>query len=744
MHDFELDEPEGLPHETLSERMSVLVNRLEADAMGRVGKRLLVEERWLIDLRQYEGQEDDGVLSNLRAEDRSTAVINVTRSKCDTFESKLFDMLFPTDDRNWSISPTPVPEMDQEEEGLGGQIEQLTALANVEGDDQQAEAHAAQADQLAQRMAELENERSEASKRCQLMEEEIADNLVETDYAAQCRSVIHDATVFGNGILKGPLPLSDRVRKNWIREEGGAGAKYSMRFQPEQADRFGFNHVSFWNLFPDTTARNFGQVESWMERHLMRARDLRHFAKQPGVDQDAVRRVLREGPQEMVPQYLIDIDTVAEEENSGLSDKFYVVWEYRGPLEEEEMQELLTRMASEMQSETEGDADNDTGDTGFNPDDLDPLMVLDAVVYVCQGEILKMGVNHMDDNAQVYSVFQIHKSPARLWSVGLPYVMRDQSDILNDAWRAMIDNAEFAAFPISEIDTRILQRADGSDPEIAARAVFERVITGGEPGLIFHHMPINQEAYQNIIGMVMQFFDQETNVSVLASGEQSTGTQQTAGGMALLMNSVNVVFRRVVKNYDDEITHNVITRSYDFLMQFSEKEAIKGDYAVHPRGSSVLLVREVQSQNLLLLATQISLHPVLGKHFKMRELAKKIVQSMMLSAEDLLVTQQELAQLEQQEAEAEANAPPDPAMVKLQTDMEIEQLRRETQLMLAQIKAETDLQKAGLSAQSALQTMAGRLEAIRAQSASKERIFAAEAGIEGRMPDDRGSGGYLA
>ena len=284
-----------------------MIDRLTSDAADRVRRRLVIEQRWLEDLRQFEGRDDDNVISRLAADGRSTAVVNITRSKCNTFESKLYDMLFPTDDRNWAISPTPVPDLDLEMKGLSGEVDRMTMTANVEDDEQAAMQGAQQADQLAQRIAEIDATRQQARDQANLMEEEIADNLVECEYSIHCRNVIHDATVTGTGILKGPMPLSERIRKNWLRDDAG---KYRLRHDPDGSSRFVYQHVSYWNVYPDSTARHFGQVESWMERHLMRARDLREFAKQPGVDKDAIRRIIEEGPMDIVPQHLIDIDTV--------------------------------------------------------------------------------------------------------------------------------------------------------------------------------------------------------------------------------------------------------------------------------------------------------------------------------------------------------------------------------------------------------------------------------------------------
>ena len=720
----------------LGDVFSAMLDRLESDAQDRVSRRLVVERRWLDDLRQFEGRDQDGIVSSLRRDNRSTAVVNVTRAKCNTFESKLFDMLFPTDDKNWAVDPTPVPEMDMEAQQLTGKVDQMTAAANAEEDDEAAEQAAGEADAMAQRIAEIEVTRQEARQKSDLMSAEIEDNLVECEYAIHCRNVIHDACVTGTGFLKGPIPLSERVRKNWLQDDAG---KFRLKMDPESRDRFAYQHTSYWNVYPDNSARHFGQVESWMERHIMRSRDLREMAKQPGVDKEAIRRLLQEGPNETLPQHIIDLDTVAEEEQSSLGDKYWIMWEYRGPTEPEELQEVMAHMMKDREPAADGEDEED-----FNFE-IDPLMQMDAVVWFCQGEIVRLGITHMDNNDPIYSVFQIEKSVARLWTVGVPHIMRTQARVLNDAWRAMMDNAEFASFPQIEIDTNVIQRSGGGQNIIEPRAVWERTSSAGEkPGILTHDIPIHQEYYAAIIEMAMQFTDTETNVSVLASGE--AGAQaKTAGGMALLMNSVNVVFRRVVKNWDDGITTPAVTRAYYFLMQFSDKDEIKGDYGVQARGSSVLLVREIQAQNLLLLATQASANPVLGAFLKMRPLLKKLLMSMMIASDDVLKTEAELRSDEAARQEAEQNAPPDPDMVKMQLERELAMVENETKMALAQMGMEGDMMKMAAQGQITLEEVSSKLQAIRAQLQSKERIFAAEAAIEARKPPTGGgSGGYLS
>ena len=77
-------------------------------------------------------------------------------------------------------------------------------------------------------------------------------------------------------------------------------------------------------------------------------------------------------------------------------------------------------------------------------------------------------------------------------------------------------------------------------------------------------------------------------------------------------------------------------------MQFNEKPEIKGDYEVDARGSSVLLMRELQAQNLMVIAIQMGGHPIFGPMLRNRELLKKIFQAYMIPAEEVMLTDDEI------------------------------------------------------------------------------------------------------
>jgi hypothetical protein len=191
-------------------------------------------------------------------------------------------------------------------------------------------------------------------------------------------------------------------------------------------------------------------------------------------------------------------------------------------------------------------------------------------------------------------------------------------------------------------------------------------------------IPNNQQFYAGMIELAKAFADEESAMPDLAQGEQGASSQ-TLGGMSILFNSANVVFRRVVKSWDDDLTKPTLRRAYDWNMQFSKDDSIKGDMQVDARGTSVLLVREIQSQNLMAIISNFPANPALAPYIKVRETLVKTFQTMMIPPDDVLYTEEEV---EKKQAEAAKQPPPpDPAIQVAQMRIEgaqaIEQMRQE-------------------------------------------------------------------
>jgi hypothetical protein len=190
-----------------------------------------------------------------------------------------------------------------------------------------------------------------------------------------------------------------------------------------------------------------------------------------------------------------------------------------------------------------------------------------------------------------------------------------------------------------------------------------------------------------------------------------------------------------------------IRRVYDFMMQFSPKEHIKGDFEVDARGTSVLLVKEMQSANLMAFLLQFGAHPTLAIFLKDGGLPalRRLAQTMMIPADELVKTNEELA--EEEAAAAEAPPEPNPEIMKIEAQLNLSEMEHQFKLELAQIERETVMMKLAAEHNMKLEDLRSRLEEGRAERDGKERLFAAEAAIEERNAArgvTQGSGGYIS
>jgi len=215
-----------------------------------------------------------------------------------------------------------------------------------------------------------------------------------------------------------------------------------------------------------------------------------------------------------------------------------------------------------------------------------------------------------------------------------------------------------------------------------------------------------------------------------------------------------VVLRRLVKQFDDMITKPHIRRYYDYNMMYSEDEEIKGDFNVDARGSSALLIRDIQNQSFLNLLAAAA-NPIFGVYLDPQKLFEKALQAQHIDPKDVFKADDELEKIKEQQAQAAANPAaqaPDPRIEAAQIRAEADKAKAEAQnaadtqeLQLKQHLAEQEgqLRLAELQMQREIEmlkmsnTQNISLEQIKAKLAdtairerSKKEIYAAEQNLK--------------
>ncbi|MDP4076236.1 hypothetical protein [Acidovorax sp. A1169] len=620
-------------------RVSALGRRLLTLAQEQVQQRQVIEERWYKDVRQFNGQYDPGMFGD-EGEYGSRIFVPLTRRLCGLVEARLFDMLFPSDERSYVIEPTPVPDLD-EAMGLAEQLPPDTQMQSPEGPMVTA---GAMKDSIGAMM-------DEASKACDAMQREIDDQLAECSYPRHARDVIHDAVLYGTGVLKGPVPLF-RTTKRWTQQGDGAYVMSLTRKPLPQASR-----VDLWNFFPDMSSTHIREAEFVFERHYLTKQEAADLQDMPDVDADALRRMLGTDPTTPTNNYRERLRAISG--SSGAKDRRYEVWEYHGPIT---AQELI--------------------DCGCAVED-DPLKTYTGVVWFgSQGEVLKAALNPLDSNEHPYSVFTWQMDEASIFGFGMPYEVRDNQESANSSFRAMHDNMGLCVLPQVVVDDQAIEPVDGSW-RMAPGKFWRNKRPGADArqGIQFIAIDARLKELQEIFGMSKQLIEEVGTLPAFLQGTEAPNYMQSATGASIAYTAANLWVRRAVRNWDDDIVTPLITRFFDWNMQYSEKKEIKGDSRVRAMGIAALVELEGQAQRLqafMQTAQAMGLPPS-----NQMRLMRQFARAFKLDPDQVLPTEQEIAKMQQ--AEQQQGPKQDPLMAKVELDkarlQQTQQIHQEDQAL---------------------------------------------------------------
>lgn len=735
-------EDQQIQRDKLREAVAPIIQRVSEQAQTAVTEREPIERRWIEDLCQFHGvrsvsemrgptSDKDSIETGGSGPSSATATskvfINITQPKTNRYEGRLYDILFPADEKNWSTRPTPRPELETARKGMEhaeGAIAELNRLAELPDDATSPDGLSkgellAKASDLGTAAAEAQKVLDEADGKCALMEAEISDDFVQSNYAAKSRDALGWACKLGVGILKGPI-LVDAGKREWVK--GQAGFQLSTAGGDE---RPAVDCISPWSFFPDPSATCMGDCEYLLERHLPSKRELKRMGRRLGFYPDAVREVLETEPGTGSEKDMEHLQTIRllTGETTQVKGR-YILWEYHGTLTVPEIA-ALKRLRGDEESIAEADAFEKKNDP------LDEQMV---ILYFCNNVLLKINdIYPMDSGDFVYSVFSLEKGQASvLGAIGIPRKMRDPQMMLNALVRMSMDNAALSAGPQVLVNRKAVKPFPGDDWTMRPRKLwdFDADNANGQPPFTPFNIPMNSAEILALIQMAKQFIDDHIAMPSFIEGnvsdERAPGAASTMGGFAMLLNSAGVDVRRTVKNWDDDVTDGLVTRMYDWHMQHSPKEEIKGDMAVDALGTSVLLARETQAPNLMAIATNWTVHPVLGPMVKSHKIASSALRSVSINPADGLESEEDWQKKLAEMAESEGSAEDPQWAIR----REIAQIDADTRLQVAEIERESEMMRLSANREISLEDIAAKLQVIREKAASDERKQAAEIGAD--------------
>lgn len=574
-----------------------------------------LERRWLQDLRQYRGQYPAEMLERMDP-NRSRAFIRLTRTKVKTVDSRLTDFLFPANgDQNWNIEPTPIPDYKQEDAGM------VLQQALVESGQQMT------LEEFEQKLL------TDARSKAQRMSKTIEDQLSEIRYRDVMRAVLHSGNLYGTGILKGPM-VNFVVNKQYRQVKSSSGAK---RWKMESFDKITpyAESVSIWDIYPDLSATDLNECMYIVQRHKMGKHKLVDIARRSDFRGKHIREYLKDNPNgdyerkwfETELRSMGDVGAQAEQVEP---NKSYEVLEHWGFVDAED----LTHAGICI------------------PDHMKGSLELMANIWVLGDRVIKATLAPLEGVSWPYFFYYYDKDETSIFGEGIPAIMRDPQELVNTAFRAMLDHAAITAGPQIEVNLDLL--SEDEDPtDVRPFKAWMRTGTGMEAAaeaVRVIQLPSHTGEYLGMIEAFERYSDEVTTIPRYMWGDQAGGAGRTASGLSMMMGSANITIKDQVKNFDDGITKPFIGAMYHWNMQFNPDETIKGDYNINASGTTSLVAREVYSNSLMNFAN-ITNNPVDLPLTKRDKIIRSIADSLDLGDKDLVLSDREITLNNQQAAQ---------------------------------------------------------------------------------------------
>jgi hypothetical protein len=617
------------------------LRRLGADLASKFVQyktdRRLAELKWERNARQFLGIYDPDIEKTMD-KNRSRAYPKITRVKCVSMLSRLMNLLFPADDKNWTINPSAVPDLDEED--LQKVLDVLMPPPAPGADMQPAGMPAAPpaappADDVIEQAI-----RDFAKKRAARMSLEIEDQLQElggnrqVDYVALCRRVLNSGVLYGAGVLKGPF-VEEQQMRTWQPDANGR-----MTAMAYTAYRPRFENCSLWDYYPDMSAKTFQQMDGQYERKVMSRHQVVMLKQRPDFIASQIEEFLRKWPQGNYVREPYETELrsmgVAINVSQAARNKYEaIVWE--GYVHGRDLAAVGADVPEDKLEE----------DVRAN------VWVMDG--YVVKAEIDPWSKLDTDGEMPMYHHFIFEEDESFLLGNGLPAIVRDSQLGVCAAVRMALDNG--AVQRNIEINTALL-RLDQDITSIEPDKIWYRdddsPATAQYPAIRVIELPLHLAELAGLVKMFQEFADQETFVNAATGGDMQKGPSEpfrTATGASMLRGDAALPFKDVVRNFD-VFTESVMGAMLIFNRNFNTNPAIKGDFQAVARGATSLIAKEVQGIQLDNLAQTLT--PEEKQYIKMRELVRARIRVRDLESDDIVMNDAECDQVDQQNQQNQA------------------------------------------------------------------------------------------
>lgn len=601
----------------LGARLNGLFDQYRAD-------RRILELRLLRCQRQYLGIYDPEIEQALNP-NRSKAYPKLTRVKCISVLSKLMNLMFPGNEKNWCIEAAPSPDISLED------VKEALTAANKRDQDAGIPVKPPDMQYTMDAVHQLMVDRAEK------LTTVIDDQLQELggdqhcDYIALNRQALESGIKYGLGLLRGPFA---RETKSVVWEESDKDP--SVPYMPKVKKVFKpvFEFVPIWDFYPDLSAKSFHAMDGYFLRKVMSKHQILDLCKRPDFMHEQIINYLNMYPVGNYRALEFELELRVMGVRMNVNDQKpdtqkYEVKAWIGKLDGHMLQLCGAEVPEDKLAEQ-----------------------LNAEVWFIDGHVIKCT---LDPWAKVWpeEVHTLHHflydhddtSPV---GFGLPYAIRDSQLMVAAATRMLLDNASIVCGPNLELNTKLL-RADQDLSSIRSYRIWYRddddPATAQYPAVRNVEVDAHMKELMQIVELGMKFADMETFVGPANGGDQSqmpSEPYRTASGASMLRGETALPFKDMIRAFDS-FTQSILTSIVIFNKVFNPSQVHDGDYNIIARGATSLIAKEVKGMNADQLVTTLT--PEEKLHVDSRKLLSVRLKSR--DMEDIMVSDAE-AQRRQQ------------------------------------------------------------------------------------------------
>lgn len=563
------------------EKLEQLGQRLKGKFNTYATERRQLEIQWLKNLRQYKSIYDSDVkipdgMSKVYPKDTHTKIVG--------WVAKIMEMMFPAQEKNYSVKATPFPNILQED--LQAIIDTLTAQQQMIAQQQAQQAAQAQPPQPPPPVQPVTPEMIEkaikdfAEQRAARMELECDDQLADKDieYPELCKKVVRRGGLYGFGVAEGPQVKFQDER---TFEPDATGAFVAVT---QSTPRPFYTVLKAWDTYPDLSAEKWDQQEGIFTRKAFSRHGLRKLADDPNFIGSVINDYLRDqiSGNYKVREYETELNVIKKTSTSaaGIDSRKYEVIRWYGFIAAQDLNDVGVAIP----------------ESALNKDILADVWLIDDQVIKADTAPFGEGV------ADMFHVFVPDEDEdGPLTGTAKVELLRDSQLKLCSVDRMLMDNMSESARSVFEVNDDLIDTSKQFG-NVSGGMTIHRTGDGNEanyPAVRIYDIPNHTPNLLQYRKQLLEVFDAESHLQSWTMGNaQPLGEAfRTSNNMSLMKAGGDMVTKDDVRSFD-RFVKSLIGSLVRWNMEFNSKPDIKGDFQVMPKGNMSLVAKEVRGAAL--------------------------------------------------------------------------------------------------------------------------------------------------